>query len=103
MIDFLESDVLPSNDRAARTIVLTSDQFYVGQDGLFYHLDRKRKRSSNDVFSQLVVPSSLRFEILSNVHDHISAAHFGIHKTFGGGKVCLKKSSIGVSRALSVQ
>ena len=28
------------------------------------------------------MPASLRFEILSNVHDHVSGAHFGVHKTF---------------------
>ena len=28
------------------------------------------------------MPASLRFEILSNVHDHVSGVHFGVHKTF---------------------
>ena len=28
------------------------------------------------------MPASLRFEVLSNVHDHVSGAHFGVHKTF---------------------
>ena len=32
--------------------------------------------------SQLVVPQSMKYEILSNVHDHVAGAHFGIHKTF---------------------
>jgi len=82
MIDFLESDILPSNDKAARKILLTSDNFYVGQDGLLYHLNFDLKRSARESFSQLVVPASLRFEILSNVHDHVAGAHFGVHKTF---------------------
>ncbi|PFX13456.1 Retrovirus-related Pol polyprotein from transposon 17.6 [Stylophora pistillata] len=41
-----------------------------------------RKRNSWDSFPQLVVPPALRFEILSIMHDHISGAHFGVHKTF---------------------
>ena len=28
------------------------------------------------------MPASLRCEILSNIHDHVSGAHFGVHKTF---------------------
>ena len=82
IIDFLESDVLPLNDRRAQRILLTSETFYIGQDGLLYHLDQNRKRNSHDAFSQLVIPQSLKFEVLSNIHDHVSGAHFGIHKTF---------------------
>ena len=82
IIDYLESDVLPSDDRAARKILLTSDSFYIGRDGLLYHLGDNRKRNSWGSFSQLVVPPTLRFEILSNMHDHVSGAHFGVHKTF---------------------
>ena len=82
IIDFLESDVLPFDDHAARKVLFTSSTFYVGRDGLLYHLDSKRRTNSYDSFSQLVVPASLRFEILSNVHDHVSGAHFGVHKTF---------------------
>ena len=80
--DCLESDVLPSDDRAARKILLTSDSFYIGRDGLLYHLGDNRKRNSWDSFPQLVVPPTLRFEILSNMHDHVSGAHFWVHKTF---------------------
>ena len=36
MIDFLENDVQPTNDKHVRKILLTSDNFYIGQDGLFY-------------------------------------------------------------------
>lgn len=61
---------------------LSSDNFYIGQDGLLCHLDRNQKRSARDSFSQLVVPQSMRYEILSNVHDHIASAHFGVHGTF---------------------
>ena len=82
MIDFLENDILPTNDKDARKILLTSDNFYIGQDGLLYHIDFNRRRNARESFSQLVVPAALRFEILSNVHDHIAGAHFGLNKTF---------------------
>ena len=81
MTDFLEKDILPSNHKDARRILLTSDNFYIGQDGLLYHIDFNRRRNARESFSQLVVLAALRFEILSNVHDHIAGAHFGLNKT----------------------
>ena len=62
--------------------MLTSNSFYVGRDGLLYHLDSNQKLSDRHSFSQLVAPPPMRFEVLSNVHDHVSGAHFGVHKTF---------------------
>ena len=81
MIDFLENDILPTNDKVARKILLTSDNFYIGQDGLLYHIDFNRRRNARESFSHLVVGAALRFEILSNVHDHIAGANFGLNKT----------------------
>ena len=34
IIDFLENDVVPFDDKSARKLFLTSDSFYIGQDGL---------------------------------------------------------------------
>ena len=61
MIDFLENDILPTNDN-----------FHIGQDGLLYHPDFNRRHNARESISLLVVPAALRFEILSNVHDHIA-------------------------------
>ena len=105
MIDFLESDKLPFSNKKARKVMLTSDSFYLGRDGLLYHLDRNQKRSVRDSFSQLVVPQGMKFEILSNVHYHVSGAHFGTHKTFTnvskgiGGRECFWTLIIGASHA----
>ena len=82
IMDYIQHDSLPSNDAKARRILLRSDCFYISQDGLLYHLDRSQKRSARDSFSQLVVPQSMKYEILSNVHNHVAGAHFGVHKTF---------------------
>ena len=74
MIDFLANDILPTNDRDAGKILLTSDNFHIGQDGLLYHIDFNRRRNVRESFSQLVVPAELRFEVLSNVHDYIAGS-----------------------------
>ena len=49
---------------------------------MLYHFDFNRRRNARESFSQLDVPAALRSEILSNVHDHIARAHFGLNKTF---------------------
>ena len=52
------------------------------------------------------MPASLRFEILSNVHDHVSGVHLVYIKRlikssrYIGGKGCIRMLSIGVSRVL---
>ena len=82
MIDYIQDDILPSNDARARKILLRGNSFYISQDGLLYHLDRNQKRSARDAFSQLVVPQPMKYKILSSVHNHVAGAHFGVHKTF---------------------
>ena len=44
IIDFHENDVLPDDDGKARKLLLSKDAFFMGEDGLLYHLDRTRKR-----------------------------------------------------------
>ena len=70
IIDFLENNTVPPNDKLACKILLTSDR-----------LDQNQKRYNHEAYSQLI-PHALKFEILSNVHDHISGAQSGVHKTF---------------------
>jgi len=82
IIDFLANDVVHLNEKSARKLLLTSETFYIGKDGLLYRLDQNQKRNYHDAFSQLVIPQALKFEVLSNVHDHVSGGHFGVHKTF---------------------
>ena len=83
--------------------------FVLCQDDLLYHIDFNRRHNARESFSQLVVPAALRFEILSNVHDHIAGAHFRLNKTFSKlNQGCwwqddLKMQNIGLILALSVQ
>ena len=74
IIDYIQHDNLPSNNAKARIIFLRRDSFYISQDGLLCHLDRSQKRA-RDSFSQLVVHQSMKYEILSNVHNHVAGAH----------------------------
>ena len=58
IIDYIQDDILHSNDAKAKRTLLRSDSFYISQDGLLCHLYRSQKRA-RDSFSQLVVPLSL--------------------------------------------
>ena len=81
IMDYIQNDSLPSSNAKARGILLRSESFYISQDGLLHHLDRSQRRDP-DSFSQLVGPQSMKYEILSNVHNHVAGAHFGVHKAF---------------------
>ena len=73
---------MPQEDKLARKLLLSEDSFYVADDGLLYHIEHNIKRNCSEPVSQLVVPKTLRFEILSNAHDHITGGHLGTHKTY---------------------
>ena len=64
IIEYLESDVVPLNDKRSRKILLIGESFYIGQDGLLYHVDQNQNRSDHDSFSQLLIPQALKFEII---------------------------------------
>ena len=82
IIEYLEAETLPSNSNAARRILLLSEVFYIGEDGLLYHLNKIRRQASRTPHSQLVIPTELRFEVLTNAHDCVTVAHLGTHKTY---------------------
>ena len=82
LIAYLETKKLPDDDKLARNILLIEDLFYLGDDGLLYRIEHKAKRTCPLPFSQLVIPETLRFEILSNAHDHVTGGHLGTHKTY---------------------
>lgn len=82
IIDYLEHDILPLNDCLARKLLLAGDMFYLDDNGLLFHLAKHGKHKSRDPFSQLVIPNSLKHEILVQAHDEVSAGHVGIHKCY---------------------
>ena len=82
LISYLETNELPDNDKLARKILLSEDLFYLGNDGLLYRIEHNTRRTCPQPLSQLVIPEALRFEILSNAHDHVTGGHLGTHKTY---------------------
>ena len=81
-IDYLSEGKLPENQKAARRLVIEADN-YGFIDGILYHFwfsDGAQKRKDR-CFQQVVVPSSLRSEILGALHDEMTAGHQGFTRT----------------------
>ena len=82
LIAYFESNQLPLDSCVARTLLLHIDEFYLNDDGILCHLWYPGKRKAGHLFSQLVVPSSLRHKVLTNAHDDATGGHLGINKTY---------------------
>ena len=82
IIDYLEHATLPIEDSHARSILLSIDSFYLNEDGILCHLWTPGKRHVKSLVSQVVIPASLRHEILVACHDDPTAGHLGIFKTY---------------------
>ena len=44
IITYLETEILPSSSNTARRILLLSEVFYIGEDGLLYHINTTRRQ-----------------------------------------------------------
>ena len=82
MILYLENDELPDEDEAARRILLSAETYFLFEDNVLYHIERGRSKSTTTTISQLVIPQSLKYEILVNTHDDVTAGHLGVTKTY---------------------
>ena len=82
MITYLESSQLPHNDQQARSLLLTIDDYFLDEDGLLYHLWTPIRSKHKTIYQQLVIPTALRYEILTWGHDDPTSAHFGTTKTY---------------------
>jgi transposase InsO family protein len=86
MVDFLASGTLPDNAKQAKRLVLDADNYFLEQ-GILYHLFTPRTRNLSRpsvVIRQLVVPISLRPQILQSYHD--DASHLGSETTYANIK-----------------
>lgn len=81
MIDYLEQGELPDNNRSARKILWNADAYHLSED-LLYHIEGGKIKTSKPLRTQLVIPQSLKYEILVNMHDDVTAGHLGIAKTY---------------------
>ena len=82
IINYLESNELPSNDKQARSLLLSIDSFFLNERGILCHLWSPGKRRVQQLCVQVVIPASLRHEVLVACHDHCTASHLGITKTY---------------------
>ena len=82
IIDYLEWEELPSDNKAARTLLYTIEQYYLDPTGLLCHIWFPGKRRAPTPKSQLVIPTALRHEVLLQVHDIPFSGHLGVNKTY---------------------
>ena len=86
IIEYLEFEELPNDSRAAKQLLYTIEQYYPDPEGILCHIWVPEGKRSSTPKSQLVVPASLRHEILVNVHDLPTSSHLGVNKTYA--KLC---------------
>ena len=83
IIDYLTSGVLPEDDKAARRLILESQDFIVANETL-YHLyyPRGKGHKSDRLIRQLVVPQILPHDVLLSYHDSVTGGHQGMERTY---------------------
>ena len=82
IIDYLQHDVLPTDNVKARRLIVTIDDYYLNENGILCHLWSPGSRRVKSLCSQIVAPQSIRHEILTACHDDPTAAHFSVFKTY---------------------
>jgi hypothetical protein len=85
IIGYIEQSILPNDVTQANKLLLTK-HLYVLKDSVLYRLPLNRHKGNSQLNESLrvclVVPESLKFEILSACHCDIYSGHFGIERTF---------------------
>lgn len=74
-INYLENRTLPSDKRLAREISLSHDRFVLDKRGALNRVDSQSRML-------LVIPHSMRADILHAMHDEPTAGHLGFDKTY---------------------
>ena len=64
LIQYLANSKLPENNSNARSLLLTVDDYFLSEDGLLFHLWTPKDRRRATTHQQLVVPTTLRYELL---------------------------------------
>eukprot|EP00762_Andalucia_godoyi_P006395 ANDGO_02858.mRNA.1 Retrovirus-related Pol polyprotein from transposon 412 len=83
MMRFVETSELPDDDALAARVRAYADRFVVDEGVLYYLASTEpgRARVPSDS-RRLVVPASMRAEVLSQLHDDPLAGHLGFTKTY---------------------
>lgn len=82
IIDYLENNVLPSDNTHAKRVLLSEDIYYLDDNHILYHLDKQGRKGYKDNHAQLVLPPPLRYEVLVHAHDDLMGGHLGTFKTY---------------------
>ena len=76
MLEYLESDVLPEDQKAAHSIVTQAPSFCI-LDKVLYYIDGRREN-----MKRVVVPRSLRNLVIAENHSGPCAGHFAGNKLY---------------------
>lgn len=82
LIRYLANSNLPENNSNARSLLLSVDDYFLSEDGLLFHLWTPKDYRRATTHQQLVVPTTLRYELLVWAHDDPTGGHFGTVKTY---------------------
>ena len=82
MIDYLQNGDLPNEDKHARRVALTSDQFTMRDDKLYRLGVKQQKNNKTDqpVVEQICVPKHLQPILLARYHSQLM--HCGYEKMY---------------------
>ena len=97
IIAYLLFGKLPDDDKLARQVTIESND-YIDDNDILYHLyyPRGKGHRVNRMVKQLVIPLSLRNDILLAYHDALTGGHQGIERTYQSirqkyfGQLCTK-------------
>ena len=86
LIDYLETRVMPEDDKKQRMCIRAEEQFVI-KDGLLYRFYQPQYKGKTDLtghyFFQLAIPKSKINDILYHFHDSLAGGgHFGVTRTF---------------------
>eukprot|EP00794_Sanderia_malayensis_P004315 gene4315-biopygen3502 len=81
LINYFEKGEIPENSVCARRLMATADD-YVFEDGLLYHLLKGRARTRDLIRKQLVIPRSLKDEVMLSMLEELTSGHLGFEKTY---------------------
>ena len=86
-IDYLCNNNIPTDmsEEAARNLILESQDYVIDPDDkMLYHLyyPRGKGTRAERVIKQLVIPNSLKHDVMLSYHDSLMAGHQGFDRTY---------------------
>ena len=86
IVKYIEDQKLPQgiSEEEERRFIADSHDYVVDDDGLLYHLYTPRGKGlrADRLVKQLVVPASLKHDVLLSYHDSLLAGHQGFDRTY---------------------